>query len=117
MTERGAPRQMLRPEPGYWLIRLVKGGPECPACIQYEQTKFEPGNPSNCMDRSSILTARINGEIVRWERVWHTRGRTIDKAEHDFRVADGDWAAANAPDEPMADPTRRIDHLQVPLPF
>lgn len=114
---RGESRTMLDPKPGYWLIRLRKGAAEVPASIQFEQTVAEPGAPGNLMERSPILTARINGEIVPWERVWHTRGRPIDKAEHDYRVAMTDWAVANEPAHPAADATRAIDTLTVPLPF
>ena len=114
---RGEPRAMQRPETGYWLIRLRRGAPEVPACIRYERTTYEPGLPDNRMDRSPILTARINGDIVPWERVWLTRGRAIDRAEYDYRVAVTEWAIENAPDDPAADATRPIDLLTASLPF
>lgn len=110
-------RSMLSPEPGYWLIRLRRGAPDVPACIQWEQTLHEPGRPSNRMERSPVLTGRINGEIVPWERIWFTRGRPINQAEYDYRVALTEWAMANAPDEPAADATKPIDFLTASLPF
>lgn len=110
-------RQIDRPQPGYWMIRLVKGAPEVPACIQYEQTTHEPGNPENLMERSAILTARINGDVVRMDRVWLRRGRSITKAEHDFQVADARWAAKHSPGEPKANPDRPVDLNSIPPIF
>ncbi len=106
MTEQ---RQIDKPMPGYWMIRLAKGAPEVPACIEYEQTTHEPGNPENVMERSAVLTARIRGEVVPIDRVWLRRGRTITKAEHDFQVADARWAERHAPAEPKANPDKPID--------
>lgn len=114
-----AARQMLNPQEGYWLIRLVKGGPRVPACIRYMETIVEPGEPGNRMDgtRPRYLAAFVNGEPVALDRVWLSRGDAISEAEHDFRVADAAWAAEHAPDEPAANPTTPIDHLLIPLPF
>lgn len=111
-----SPRKLLEPQTGYWLIRVARGGPDTPACIQYEQTKFEPEQPGNTMDRSPILTARIQGQIVPVARVWHTRGTPIDKAEHNYRLALGAWAKEHAPLDPAADPYRQIDPLTSPIP-
>lgn len=96
-------------EVGYWAIKLAKGAVEVGACIQYERTHFEPGNPENLMDRSAILTARVNGEIVPLDRVWLTRGRVVDKAEYDWLVADRAWAKKHRPDSPEANPSKKID--------
>lgn len=105
------------PGTGYWLMRMVKLGPEVPASIQWETTEHEPGNPDNVMDRSPILTARINGDIVAWDRVWNWTKREITESEFHFRTADAAWARTNAPNEPAANPTRRLDLMQVPAPF
>jgi len=99
------------------MIRLVKGGPEVPACIQYEQTTHEPGNPENVMERSAILTARIRGDVVPTDRVWLRRGRPITKAEYDFQIADAQWAAKYAPAEPKASPDKPVDLNSIPPIF
>jgi hypothetical protein len=111
------PRRIDRPEPGFWMMRLVKGGPEVPAAILRVQTTHEPGEPSNQMDRSPFLVALINGEPVDLATVWERRGRPVTRAEYEFQLADGDWHRAYAPDHPKANPTKPIDTLTVPLPF
>lgn len=110
-------RHIDTPQPGFWMVRLVKGGPEVPAAIQWELTRHEPGNPTNRMERSPILTARIQGEIVPVEMVWLRRGRPITEAEFRFQIADTEWAKTYAPAEPKANPKAPIDLLQAPLPF
>lgn len=110
---------MLDPKPGYWLIRLVKGGPLVPACIRIVETTFEPDEPSNDMrgTRSSFPAAFVNDEPVDIDRVWLTRGAPITADEYAFRCADAAWAVKHAPNEPAARPTQRVDLRQLPIPF
>lgn len=110
-------RAIAQPKTGYWLMRAVKKGPEVPASIQWETTTHEPGNPDNLMERSPILTARINGDLVSWDRVWNWNKREIPKAEHDYRMALAAWASAHDPRAPAANPRKPIDLMQAPLPF
>lgn len=110
-------RRIDRPEVGFWLVRLVRGGPEVGACILRLQTVHEPGRPDNRMERSPFLAAFINGVPVDMEAVWLRRGRPITEAEHRYRVALTDWTIQNAPYEPAARPTEAIDHMKAPLPF
>lgn len=111
------PRRIDRPQPGYWAVRLSKGGVEVAACIRWERTEREPAEPDNLMERSPILTARINGEIVPLDAVWLRRGREISEAEYKFLVADRAWARAHAPTLPEAEPTQPVDLLTVKPPF
>lgn len=106
-----------QPGTGYWMMRAVKGGPEVPASIQWERTEHEPGEPGNLMDRSPVLTARIAGDIVSWDRVWNWTKREIGRAEHDYRLADMAWAKANRPDLPIANPRKKLDLMQAEIPF
>src|SRR5262249_8083999 len=101
------PRIIGQPEPGYWMVRLVRGGPEVPACIALMTVADEPGNPRE--DRSSYLAAFIGGEPVALSDVWERKGRPVTEAEYRFQLADAAWAKAHAPQEPKADPTRKID--------
>ena len=113
---RGA-RFVEQPKTGWWLMRAVKGGPEVPASIQWERTEHEPGEPQNLMDRSPVLTARIAGRIVALDRVWNWTKREISKAEFDYRTSEAAWAAVHAPHEPAANPRKKLDLMQAPLPF
>lgn len=109
-------RRIDRPEPGFWMIRLVKGGPLVPAAIMRVQTTQDPetGEP---MERSSFLAAFINGEPVDIDAVWLTRGTEITEAEYRFRVADAEWARRHAQFDPIANPRRRVDLAAIALPF
>lgn len=111
-----APRRIDRPEPGFWLVRLVRNGPPVPAAIMWVQTTHDPvtGEP---MDRSRFLAAYIDGKPTSLDDVWLRRGTPIDQREYEFRVADAEWVRQNAPNEPAANPTRRINPITAPLPF
>lgn len=114
-----APRRMDRPEPGYWLMRLVRNGPRMPAAIFWHETTGEPGEPENTMHgtRPRFLSAMIAGKVVALDDVWLRRGDTITKAEYDFRVADAEWSRQHALDEPQAQPHKPINYMTAPLPF
>lgn len=109
-------RPIARPQPGYWLVRLVAGGPEVPAAIVYEQTLHEPDEPDNLMDRSPQLVAYLAGKVVKIAEVWERRGRPIDAAEYAYQLADLTWAQRHAPGEPKATPHRPINLTIAPPP-
>ncbi len=112
-----AARQIARPAPGFWLLRQVKGGPLVPAAIVVLRTTAEPDEPDNIMDRSPFIAAFIAGEPVGLDDVWFRRGEAITKREYEFRVADLRWAQQHAPDEPQAQPRKRIDLMTARMPF
>lgn len=109
------PRYLERIEPGFWKMRLVRGGPEIPACIRWIHTTHEPGEPNNAMERSPFLAAFIAGEPVELLRVWDWRSDPITEADHNFRVAEAEWARAGAHtyarSEPLANPRKPVDWL------
>lgn len=115
--KRGPAREMERPSCGWFLMRLAKGAVEVAASIQYERTEHEPDCVENRMERSSVLTGRINGEVCDWREIWHSRTKGITKAEHDWRIADSTWAKRYAPTLPEADPRKKVDLRTVPMPF
>lgn len=103
------------PEPGYFSLRLVKGGPMVGAELTYAPPNDpETGEP---LDRSYYWSARIDGEhdpspepmpSERVMRVW-LHGRRIDKAEYDYLTKDAEWARRFAPDDPRANPRQKVD--------
>ncbi len=117
IRSRSPVRQMGRPTPGYWLMRLVSGGPRVPTAIVIVHTTREPGEESNRMDRSPFIAAFIAGEPVAVDEVWLRRGEQITEADYRFRVAEAAWCREFAPDEPIAQPRKRIDLMQARLPF
>ncbi len=117
MTE---PRLTSRPETGWWTVRLGRGTPRVPAAIMWiEPIAAEPGEPLNDMQdtRSGFLAAFIAGEPVGIEEVWHRKGQPISEAEYQFLVAEAAWVRQHAPDEPVANPTKRVDLSQMRIPF
>lgn len=108
-------RDITKPAPGFWMIRLVKGGPEVPACIAYEATTHEPGDASNAMERPAHLTAYIAGDPVDPSAVWETRGREIAELEYRFQLADLQWRKQHEPSK--ANPRTPINLKTEPSPF
>jgi hypothetical protein len=109
-----APRRIDKPEPGYWLVKAVKRGPLIPAAILWLDTRSEPGNPDNLMERSPHLCGFLAGEPVSPWSIWERRGIPIDEARYRFEVADGAWAKEHAPQEPKANPRQPIDLTALP---
>jgi len=108
-------RRIDRPVPGYYLLKLTKGGAEIPARIWWCLTRHEPDEPSNLMDRAPFIAAEIAGDIVAVHEVWLRRGRYISRSEYEFRMADLAWAREHAQDEPQVNPKRAIDWLTVKI--
>jgi len=111
------PRKLAEPQPGFWLVRAVKGGPLVPARIYW--CDHEPGEPDNKLDRWPLpfLAAELAGKVADVERVWTMRGIPISEDEYRYRVADQAWARAHAPEEPVAQPYLPIDPLAVKPPL
>jgi hypothetical protein len=109
---------MERPQCGWFLLRLTRGAVEVAASIQYERTEHEPDCPENRMDRPSVLTGRINGEVCDWREIWHSRTKEITEADYKFLLAERAWALKYAPNDPAAaDPHKPLDLRSAPMPF
>lgn len=115
MTVRQAPRDISNPLPGFWMIRLVKNGPEVPACIVREATAHEPGDPSNVMERPAHLVAYVAGDPVEPSAVWETRGREITESEYRYQLADLKWRKQYEPRH--VESTAAINLATEPSPF
>lgn len=105
------------PRPGWWMVRMVRGGPEIPAAIVVVQTTHEPGDPENVMDRSPMLVGYLAGEQVSPARIPWQYGRQIDRAEYEHQVSLLRWAQDHEPDHPIAQPSARVDWRRAPMPF
>lgn len=115
------PRVVDRPRPGYWLARLVCGGPLTPVAIVPRAVPHEPGNPENIMGeetRSPTLVGLIGERVVDPVRIWHcSPEQEIDEREFLFRVADLKWLERYAPTDPGGRPFERVDFATAPPPF
>lgn len=122
-------RNLACPEPGYFVTRLVKGGPLVPARIYrpcpfvlppvevlpggYHYNDLEPGDvdPADwCapLDRSRPLHADINGNPCDVQKVW-TGARFSKFDEWRYLTALGDYARQAEPSHPLAQPTQAVD--------
>ncbi len=111
-----APRDIGKPEPGFFQIRKVRGGPFVGARLIYgPPSDPETGEP---LDRSHEWETWIDGRLVRDPspdpvaagvyRVW-TFGTPIAEAEYQFLVDHRAWARTNASDSPEANAGNPID--------
>ena len=106
------------PRPGYWLVCAAKGGPTVAACVRVVTTIAEPDNPDNAMaERSPHLAAFILDEPVALDKVWHWRLQEIDEGEYRYQCDAAAWARRHSPDEPIANPRKKVDLRNVPIPF
>ncbi len=121
-------RPLLRPRPGFYVMRLVRGGPLvaallyqfCPMVMPQPTALHGPDPEEWCrlLDRSPRYGALINGKRVSVERVWTARSlRPISVAEYAFRTGPlRHWARAN-PEMPEARPNEPVDLARLPSLF
>lgn len=93
---------------GYFVGKLRRGAPDVPAMI--DCIDHEPGNPANVLDTGAILVAEIGGEVADPLDVMALRERRpITATEYRWRVADLEHAKNWRADDPLAQPTRKVD--------
>jgi hypothetical protein len=114
-------------QPGHWKLRIVRHGALVPARIFW--CDHEPGNEENRLDRWPVpfSAGEVAGEWVdpRWiwlrviggNAVQWKRAEPIEASEYRYLMADMSWARLYAPDEPIANPRRRVDLDQIAIPF
>jgi hypothetical protein len=122
------PRSLLRPRPGFYVMRLRRGAPLTPALIYQrcpmvvpEPTLVDGPHPDEwCrpLDRSPCYRAQIDGKPAAVERLWLARSlRPISPAEYRFRLGTLRHWAQRHPVWPEAHPRRRIDLARLPPLF
>lgn len=98
------------PEPGYFTVKLCRGGPKLPCRIVHE----------NC-----LWWAEVNGErhLAAADpeqsetvlRVWQ-HGERSDASEFDYLNALREWARASQPEHPLLHPLRSVAQSLTHLP-
>jgi hypothetical protein len=113
-------RILIRPQPGFYVMRLRTGAPLvavviyqlCPMVIPQPLTVGGPHPDDWCrpLDRSRRYEARLDGKRVDLDRVWTARSlRPLSHAEFEFRNGPlRRWAREN-PSAPEARPQRPVD--------
>lgn len=101
-------RAIGSPQPGFFQMRLVKGGPWVPAII-YRPCPLEM-HPETFqhIDRWPHLEAEIDGMPASVDRIW-TSGRFISIAEYLYLKDDRAWVRQYAPHLPEARPEEAMD--------
>jgi hypothetical protein len=121
-------RVLIRPQPGFYVMRLRSGAPLvpaiiyqlCPMVIPQPMTAVGPHPDEWCrpLDRSRRYEARLDGQRVDLDRVWTARSlRPVSRAEFEFRSGPlRRWAREN-PSAPEARPHRPVDLSAIPPLF
>jgi hypothetical protein len=122
------PRMLLRPRPGFYVLRLRRGAPLVPALI-YQLCPMVIPQPSAVdgphpedwcrpLDRSRGCCAQVDGKLSDLERVWFARSlRPVSRDEYEFRIGPlRQWARAN-PRMPEAQPEKTVDLAALPPLF
>lgn len=101
-------RSVDTPEPGYFAIKLVKGGVRVGARLTYENGLWVVsinGEPKGAPVSDPADNAAI------W-RVWHG-GQFIAESEYTYLIERAAWAASHAPADPYANPSQPVDVRQM----
>jgi hypothetical protein len=121
-------RILIRPQPGFYVMRLRSGAPLvtaviyqlCPMVIPQPMNVVGPHPDDWCrpLDRSPRYEARLDGKRVDIDRVWTARSlRSVRRAEFEFRSGPlRRWAREN-PSAPEARPHRAVDLSAIPPLF
>jgi hypothetical protein len=104
------------PVAGFYRFRLRSGGVPVGIRIWYGA----PHDPETgeLMDRSYRWQAHCNGDYIDFERVWpYCYTEQITEIDYNRHCAKQMWAQKNAPDDALANPHHKVDHLSTPLLF
>ena len=116
-----APRNIGQPEPGFFKMRLVRGGVYVGAKIEYGPgLDPESGEP---LDRSYQWYGEINGKAVSSPSpdpaeaevfdIW-IHGKPITENEYKYLIDDREWASNHAQQSPEAQPRQKINPRNQP---
>jgi hypothetical protein len=104
------------PIAGFYRLKLIRFG--VPAGVRI--WNGPPADPvtGEDLDRAPRWQAQCNGDPIDVERVWPQCARDpIDAAEYAHLAERQAWAKTHAPGSALAEPRRRADFLQMPIPW
>ena len=107
-----ASRRIDQPEPGYFLLRLVKGGPQVAACIRHDAGLWSAEIDGEPCGPAHADPSQADGVF----RIWHA-GRPTTAEEFAYRLQLRSWAVANDPSHPAAQASRPVDLRVLPPLF
>lgn len=111
--------------PGYYTVRVARGGIPVPARIFMACACTVTGGEENKVhdwteecDRSPTLIGMICGEPCEALKVWLSGSlKMIGQKEYELLVAQAAWDKQWDKDAPLANPRQPVDFLKVKLPF
>lgn len=123
-----SPRVLIRPQPGFFVLRLRSGAPLvpaviyqlCPMVIPQPTTVSGPHPDEWCrpLDRSPRYEGRINDKRVDIDRVWTARSLcAVSLDEFQFRMGPLRRWAQQTPGAPEARPEMPVDLNRLPPLF
>lgn len=101
-------RPVGEPQPGYFLMRLVRRGPQVPA-----QIRLSGGLWSAVVNGEEFGSASDPASAPRVFTIWHS-GEEITEAEYERRLGISRQAS---PDDPISKPRKPIDLTSLPSLF
>lgn len=105
------PRKSDTPEPGFYLIRLTRGGPWVGAQITHDDADGWRAMIDGIWSGPSNDPWLVSGlETIHWY------GRASTESEVKYRIGLKRWAEIHAPDAPAANPTKAVN-LDKLIPF
>lgn len=109
-----APQITSEPHCGFFQRRFVRGGVFVPVAIFIEQETDDAGELST----DERLVCLVNGKSADPEAEWtYCAGHPITEPEYRFLIERHKWAKENAPADPFAAPSRKIDFNALPADF
>lgn len=116
-------RRIDRPEPGFFVMRFVKRGPEIPARIWRPCACTVNGGDGQSLhdwlyscDRYPHLQGEIAGKPAALHRVWEG-GKPTTEAHWRYLTDVRKWAETHAPEDPAANPGQPIELGAMPPLF
>jgi hypothetical protein len=97
------PRQSDTPRPGYYLLRLVRGGPWVAAQVARDPAGWR------CMIDGTWEGPAADPWSLRGMETIHWSGRETTAEDCQRRIGLARWAKIHEPDHPAANPRRPID--------
>lgn len=105
-----------QPKAGFFKMQLRSGARPVGVCI-WHGAPLDPVTGEE-LDRSHRWQAMVNDRPIDLDRVWpQCAGEEISLAEYQRLSATEKWARENAPNSSAADPRKKVDWLQDPMPL
>lgn len=101
------------PQCGWYKRRMIKDGPYIAAEIWMDQP-VEDGE----LVGDEVMRCEVDGQEADPVEQWtFLAARPITEKEFRHLRASAKWTRVNAPEEPLANPHKPVNHLKTPLPF